>query len=99
MSGLRTTPKPSSSIDQPIMSSVSDHMCSPTDMTRGHVRLPDAGRRISPATSGRSCRAAFGSRPGHVANSLVPDDLHDGVLGEADAAADKPPRLHEERPR
>jgi 3-oxoacyl-[acyl-carrier protein] reductase len=28
-----------------------------------------------------------------VANSLVPDDLHDGVLGEADAAADKPPRL------
>ena len=52
MSGLKTTPKPSSSIDQPIISSVWGHICSPDEMTRGsgrEVSGPDLRRNNTPA--------------------------------------------------
>ena len=52
MSGLRTTPKPSFSIDQPIMSSVWRHMCSPVATTRANgceESRPDPRRNNTPA--------------------------------------------------
>ena len=52
ISGLRTTPKPSSSMDQPIMSWVCRHICSPDATTRGiecETSRWDARRNSRPA--------------------------------------------------